>query len=345
MKVGFVAPLATAIVNGGVRTQVLKTAQALRKLGVHIEFISPLTDLPVVDLIHVFSAGAETLSFIDTAKKNGYKIVLSSVFYSNKSASTIAKIIAGEKIIGKVSSGIRSEYSIKANACKAADLVLPNTRAEAILLTKGFGVSEKYIQVIPNGVETHFKDAEPDLFIEKYGIQDFVLFAGQAGAGRKNLLSLMKAAPEIDSEIVIIGDLSDDIYSNQCRELGHKAGNVRFINSLPHESDLLASAYAASKVFVLPSLFETPGIAAMEAALTKSNLAITQIGGTKEYFEDHAEYLDPKDITSIAKAVNKALQKPSNDHLSKHILSNFTWELVADKTLSAYKKLMDQNPV
>ncbi len=35
---------------------------------------------------------------------------------------------------------------------------------------------------------------------------------------------------------------------------------------LDHDDPLLASAYAAARVFALPSWFETPGLAALEAA-------------------------------------------------------------------------------
>jgi len=43
---------------------------------------------------------------------------------------------------------------------------------------------------------------------------------------------------------------------------------------------MLASAYAACDVFVLPSMFETPGIAALEAGLAGAKIVITKYGGT-----------------------------------------------------------------
>ena len=48
----------------------------------------------------------------------------------------------------------------------------------------------------------------------------------------------------------------------------------------------LASAYAAARVFALPSWFETPGLAALEAGLAGCAVAITPYGSTRDYFGD-----------------------------------------------------------
>lgn len=339
MKVGFVAPLGIALVNGGVRTQALQTASALTKSGVEVEFISPWQEGIEADFVHIFVTGLDTLGILTRCSELGIKTVLSPVFFSNRSASLISTSLKAEKVLSKVGSGIRSDFGIKAEACSIADLVLPNTSAEAILIEKGFGINSAKIEVIPNGVELRFANATPDLFVQKYGLRDFVLFVGQAGALRKNVIKLLESAPDIEAPIVIIGSLYDDEYGEQCKQLGRKAGNVTFIETLDHNSDLLASAYAACHTFVLPSQFETPGIAAMEAALAGANIAITDRGGTDDYFGEWAEYLTPESSDSITKAVNNALSKEKSESLKNHIHKNYSWDAVGEKTLKAYNKL------
>src|SRR5690606_26899639 len=156
--------------------------------------------------------------------------------------------------------GIRSEYAVKAELCGMAEMVLPNTDEEARLIEQSFSIPSQKIFVVPNGVESRFADADAELFESAYRVKDFVLFAGQAGAPRKNVIQLLEIAPHINAPVVIIGDFYDDDYGKKCIELAKKTGNVHLIETLDHDSDLLASAYAACKVFVLPSLFETPGI-------------------------------------------------------------------------------------
>ena len=337
MKVGFVAPLGIAAVNGGVRTQALNTADALRKLGVEIEFISPWQEQIQADIIHVFVAGPATLGILKRCSELGIKTVLSPVFFSNRSANTIASSLKAEKILSKVGSGIRSDFGIKAEACRTADLVLPNTSAEAELIVKGFGIESSKIIGVPNGVETRFATSDPDNFIQKYELKDFVLFVGQAGAPRKNVIRLLESAPQIHAPVVIIGSLYNDEYGTSCKKLAGAAGNVTLIETQDHDSDLLSSAYSACHTFVLPSLYETPGIAAMEAALAGSNIAITDRGGTNDYFKEWVEYLNPESTGSITKAVNTSLNKKKSTELKNFILENFSWDEVGRKTLEAYK--------
>ena len=338
MKVGLIAPLSIAAVNGGVRTQALQTAKHLKKLGVEIEFISPWQESLQVDLAHVFVAGPDTLGILRRCNEQGIKTVLSPVFFSNRSAATISKALKAEKLFEYIGSGIRSDFGIKAEACQTADAIFPNTWAEAKLIEKAFEIDPRKITVIPNGVEPRFSSANLDLFIDEYGLKDFVLFVGQAGAVRKNVIKLLEAAPKIDAPIVIIGSLYNDKYGTQCKVLAQQAESVTLIETLHHGSKLLTSAFAACHTFVLPSQFETPGIAAMEAALAGANIAITERGGTKDYFGNLAEYLSPDSSDSVAKAINTSLHKPKTLDLKEHILKNFRWDIVAKRTLELYLK-------
>ncbi|MEQ9310411.1 MAG: glycosyltransferase [Balneolaceae bacterium] len=339
MKVGFIAPLEIAAVNGGVRTQAIQTAEALKKLGVEVQFVSPWQQSLEFDLAHIFVAGPSTIGIIQRCKELGIKTALSPVYFSNRSAPVIASSLKIEKLISKIGPGIRSDFGIKATACNLADVILPNTTSEANLIAKGFGIDPSKINVVPNGVESRFVDTSSDLFVEKYGIKNFVLFVGQAGAQRKNVIKLIEAAPNIQSQIVIIGSFYDDNYGNKCRQLASKSTNLTLIDTLEHNSELLSSAYATCHTFVLPSFYETPGIAAMEAALAGANIVITERGGTNNYFKNWAEYITPESTKSIYEAINQSLKKEKKNELKTHILNNFTWDKVAEKTLENYKKL------
>ena len=331
MKVGIAAPLSLASVNGGVRTQVLQTAHHLRLLNVDLEFIQFNQEHFNYDLIHVFAASTETIGIAHQIKSNGIKLVVSPVFYSNRNSSIISLSLFIERIASFVGQGIRSDFGIKSEICRNADMILPNTLSELKLVRDGLKVNRDKLQNIPNGVESRFRSATPDHFINTYGLKDFVLFVGQAGAPRKNVIQLLKSASNINSQIVIIGDFYDDTYSRTCLEMAESAHNVLLLNSMQHNDPLLESAYAACKVFCLPSLYETPGIAALEAALAGANIVITKHGGTKEYFKDLALYVDPNSTQNISTNVNNSLHKNYSDHLYKRIMENYTWEMVAQK--------------
>lgn len=342
MKVGYVAPMSIAAVNGGIRTQATFTIKHIKNHGVQPVLLSPWDDIGLqkLDLVHVFGASIENTGIINQLHALKIPFVLSPVFYSTRSASIIKRAIKIEKIGAIVGKGIRSDFSIKADLCHKADKILPNTTEELKLIEMGFSIPSKKLSVVPNGVENRFANASPDLFIEKYGLQDFILFTGQAGAERKNVLKLIEAASDIETPLVIIGSFYEDEYGKECISKANKSTNAILVDTLEHESDLLASAYAACKVFVLPSLYETPGIAALEAALTGANIVITKHGGTKDYFETYAEYIDPNSASSIRESLKNALDKPKSVHLKKHILNSFTWKNVAEQTFEQYKNVV-----
>ena len=116
-------------------------------------------------------------------------------------------------------------------------------------------------------MEERFLYGDPEPFVKKYGVQDFILNVGHIGVERKNTLSLIRALETIDHPAVIIGKVTDTEEGQACLAEAGKNKNLIIIKGLDHDSDLLASAYAAAKVFALPARYETPGIAALEAAL------------------------------------------------------------------------------
>ncbi len=112
------------------------------------------------------------------------------------------------------------------------------------------------------------------------------------------------------------------------------------IDAIPHDSMLLASAYAACDVFVLPSYYETPGIAALEASLSGAKIVITPFGGTKDYFNDDAEYVNPYSSKDIALGIRNTLLKSKTTTLAERIKKNFLWQSVGEKTKKVYESVL-----
>lgn len=342
LKILLVAPLSIGLVNGGVRTQAVFTAEYLSKLNTEIKLYNPwkIYNPGDFDIIHTFTAGYETTVVVKQLSDSGAKVVVSPVHYTRQSPKAVRAAQFIEKTGNKVFSGIHTGYSIKKEICEKADLLIPNTNAEAEQIIEGFGIDKRKVSVIPNGVESRFADAKPDLFHSKYNLKNFTLFVGDASAHRKNLLPLLEKITPDDNTLVIIGNLDESDYSMRCNELIDSNENIIYIQNLDHDDPMLESAYAAAGVFVLPSYYETPGIAAMEAALAGCKIVITEKGGTKEIFQNEATYLNPDSADSIIEAVRSAQKKSSSDALKDRLLSKFTWEKVAEQTLEAYFSIL-----
>jgi glycosyltransferase involved in cell wall biosynthesis len=235
------------------------------------------------------------------------------------------------------------------------DCLLPNSLAELEILEHDFADvfrnQKKEFAVIPNGVDTDvFYNASPEPFIKKYGFCGFVLNVGHFSY-RKNQLSLINALKDLGINVVFIGESSessshyygikdtiDKLYYQKCKREADTS--FTFLPAMPHEE--LASAYAACKVFAMPSLYETPGLSALEAALSGANICITNGGSTREYFSRFAFYCDPYSVNSIRNAVLQAYETQKSDVLKKYVAKNFTWDKTAKATLEAYEKALEK---
>jgi glycosyltransferase involved in cell wall biosynthesis len=342
MNVTFACYQAVSILHGGPRVQILQTKAELEKLGVGVSLFQPWEpfDPKQTDVVHIFSANLGTFHLARVINDLHLPIVSSSIFYTRRSPAAIRMTLGVNDALRKFRTGIWTDYYFTRQICEWSKAVLPNTHDEGRLLEHGIGVPREKISVVPNGVEPRFEFGDPSLFKKEYGLDKFILNVGHIGPERKNVLNLIRALKTIDHPAVIIGRITPGRYGEQCLAEAKENKNILIINGLQNGSEMLASAYAAADVFALPSTFETPGIAALEAALAGAKIVITPVGGTKDYFDAMAEYVDPYSPASIRDGIVRALETRNDGTLKEHIKKEFLWSRVAEKTLAAYKKVM-----
>jgi glycosyltransferase involved in cell wall biosynthesis len=220
-------------------------------------------------------------------------------------------------------------------------LLLPNSNAEADQLMRLFQVSAKRIHVVPNGADPRFADADGEEFIKYYGLRDFVLSVGRIEP-RKNQLGLLRALKGTGIPIVVMGDPVPENKAYHVACLREAGSNVRFIGRLDHDDPLLASAYGACRCLALTSWFETPGLVALEAAMSGVPLVLPRGGSAHEYFGDQALYVGSENLPEIRSAVQTAFNSDRNYDLALRVREQFTWESVAKTTQLAYTNDADQ---
>lgn len=326
---------------GGGEMQLLHTKKGLEGLGFEVKILEQIgyeTDFKQFELLHNFNIHRDNKEIVLKAKKEGLPIAVSTIYWPSLKNALLwnhgfgkAKAVAAELINRLDVLG----FSAVRKMLNAADVLLPNSHAEAAALEGIFSIKPEKIFVVPNGVEKRFFSAKPEMFEEKFGFRDFVLYVGRIEE-RKNVLSLVRAMDGLEEKLVVIGGPTSNSkgYFGQCQKEAGK--NVVFLPPLRHENPLLESAYAACKVFCLPSWYETPGLAALEAGLAGANLVVTEEGCTKEYFREHALYVKPASVPDIAEKIGIALEREKGKGLQQHILENFLWEKAAEKTAEAY---------
>lgn len=328
MRVLFVLENGSFLWGGGGPIQAAETATALRNRGVTVDFLTPLTSELGYDVAHFFGLNPHFRRIARVLASRGIPYVSTPVYFPKTGFSRIKSRLR-ERLSGSL---------WVAPFLDQAAAVLPNTEAESKLLQKDFHVPGEKVHITPNGVNPALAVSDPTIFREKFGLEeDFVLNVARVD-GRKNQHRLCQACRKLDYPLVVIGPQEHEGYVQACRRVAGE--KFRLIPPLPHEDPVLHSAYAACKVFCLPSFVETPGLSALEAALSCPRIVITRVGGTREYFGEQALYVDPRSLEDLESKLQSAWQEPDNGSkaLRAHVLGNFTWQQVAQKTLTVYEK-------
>lgn len=331
MKVTFVCPLNANLTPGGAEQQARQTAIELKRLGVDVEFLSPLTN-SLGDIVHAFGPYAEYERMLAIARHQNKPFVTSTIFYKDFTWIDSLKYRARAQVSGHENRSVGKLF-------RKSDRLLPNTRAELEQVAKLHGIRPDRAEVVPNGAETRFYNATPDLFRSHFGItEDFVLNVGRI-EHRKNQLRLAEAAKSLRKRLVLIGQDIDSDYFNQVMNAGGEY--VTYLGPIPHDDSLLESAYAACRVFALPSTFETPGIAALEAGMAGAKVIATPFGGPKEYFLDDAIYPDITRTSAIAEAITKMWDMPKSTKLKERLHAEYGWPKIAERTLRVYLQVLE----
>lgn len=321
-------------VLAGDAVQQFKTAEALRQMGVVVEIAEGcLPPLEHVDLVHLFNIipVEETYQLFLQAKRVGIPIVLSPIYWEPEEF-----LMHGYSDHGwAFKEWWQKTHEQRRILLQESHMVLPNGQGELKLLQKTFG-NLAPAKIIPNAADSIFYLGRPERFRRKFGKDRFILCVGRISR-RKNQLGLIRALSRLDYHIVFIGPVNDFDYYRECRAEPSR-GRVTFMEALPPTE--LASAYAAAELHILPSWYETPGLATLEAALAGSKVVSTNRGTAYEYLGREAWYCDPSDLPSIRSSVQEALIHHGYRELREKIRVTYNWENVAELTLAAYREVL-----
>ena len=357
MKVLFISRSTLFSSAGGDTVQIVKTAEYLRLAGfeVDIRLCTDTIDYAPYDLIHFFNI-IRPADILQHIFESGKPYVVSTIYVDYSEYETHArtgltsllfkffssdqveylKVIArhwknGEKIVSPRYLLWGHRRSIR-YIIRHARCLLPNSHSEYRRLVAHYGLQQTY-RAVPNAIDPSMFTLPADDHTRNTNL---VLCVGRV-EGRKNQLALIRALRDTKYTLYIIGSGSPNQqeYYRQC--LQEAGGNVRFIEAIRQEE--LVAYYAAAKVHVLPSWFETTGLSSLEAAAMGCNIVITDKGDTREYFGDLAWYCDPDSSSSILAAVEAAAAAECREALVRKIRTDDTWEAAAAETAKAYRSL------
>ncbi len=224
-------------------------------------------------------------------------------------------------------------------------------------LTELYGIDEKKIHVIYNGVDVQKFKPRPDRteLRRDFGLEaekKIVLFVGRL-YHRKGLEILLRSIPPVlqefsDVKFVISGKgfkEKEESLRNLAKQLDIE-DHVTFMGYVPDEK--LPNLYSASDIFVLPAIYENFPFAILEAQATGLPVISTKVGGIPEFLVDNENgfLIDAGDSAQLTQRVLALLQDPKlakemGMRGRKLIEEKFSWRLITSQVIDLYHKLLE----
>jgi glycosyltransferase involved in cell wall biosynthesis len=362
VKVLMQARVSLFTVPGGDTVQIVETARALRRHGVDAQVTADLNADPRgYDLAHLFNLGRvqESAHFARGAVDARVPVVLSPIYWDTSEferrghsggravISRMLPLDVTERLRGAWRYFVNGERNpatrrlivrgwrrLQRYVLSVSSCLLPNSAAELELLRREFGPLSCAAIVVPNGVSPEFGETREH---DRSG----VACVGRIEP-RKNQLGLVRALRETDYDITLVGAAAPN-HERYLKRVLHSGGaRVKWLKHMTHAE--IRQVLAGSKVHALPSWFETPGLASLEAAAAGCAIVVSDRGSTREYFGTDAHYCDPADEASIRGAVARAYDSPGAPGLREKVLTTLTWDAAAERTLRAYHLALGGGP-
>lgn len=190
-------------------------------------------------------------------------------------------------------------------------------------------------------------DAKAEEMPELAG-QQFIMYIGRP-TPHKNLRRLIQAFVQLkeahpELKLVLAGK-EDANYRRHARYVRkHDIPDVIFTGYI--SDGQLRWLYEHTAAYVFPSLSEGFGLPGLEAMACGAPVVSSNATCLPEVYGDAAEYFDPRDIDSIAKAINRVITK---EDLRKTLIAagkkqvtKYSWKRMAEQTLAVYKTVLHE---
>ena len=234
------------------------------------------------------------------------------------------------------------------NSSKARIAVSERMKKEFI---RHYGHVAKSIIVIPNGVNSKmFTPANRSLYRDwvrrKHSISrgDLVLMFAGGDWERKGVSSIIEAlslVPRPHVKLLIVGS-GDEKFYGQLAQQKQVRERIIFVS----HSKNLWEYYAASDVFVFPTIYEPFGLVILEAMASGLPVITSRSAGAAGFLTDGVDALlldDPGDINDLVAKIelllsNTELRKTMGER-ARETAEKLSWERVAEKTLEVYNRV------
>jgi glycosyltransferase involved in cell wall biosynthesis len=228
------------------------------------------------------------------------------------------------------------------------------TKADGIICVSEFGKEQllmfrpqgrQPVTVVYNGVD---RDWRANSAWPSPHPQPYFLFVGNVKP-HKNLHRLLDAFMLVNKkscDLVIVGRREGFINGDPeiVRHASRMNQRVHFLGEIDHEDERLRHYYASAEALVLPSLYESFGLPALEAMALGCPVIVSKLGGLPEVCGDAVLYVNPYDVSDIAAQIERILTDRTLRDRLKHKgiarAEQFDWDRTATSTVRVITDLL-----
>lgn len=227
---------------------------------------------------------------------------------------------------------------------KFPDGVTVVSRVQQRYLKEKYGIESFYI---PTGVNPP-RNEKPDLIRNFFGLEgnDYILFAARL-VKEKGAHYLIEAYNRLKPRIklVIAGDsYHEDKYKAFLNKLKGKNKNIIFTGYVTGK--VLRELFSNCYMFVLPSEIEGLPTALLEAMSYGNCCLVSNIPENLEALNGYGFYFNNRDVENLAERINYLIENPEivkeiREQAKSYVLSNFNWDVIANKMEEFYLKILN----
>ncbi|SHF82349.1 glycosyltransferase family 4 protein [Pedobacter caeni] len=244
-------------------------------------------------------------------------------------------------------------YKLKARySCKHADKIVAISECTKRDIIEFFHTDPDKIEVIYQSCDDSFKSPSSEKVKQDTRTRNnlppkYILNVGTIET-RKNLLTLVKALPEIDPDyqLVVVGKRTayTELVYKEIDRLGLK-DRVHFLQNVPF--DELPSIYQMASAFIYPSIYEGFGIPIIEALYSGVPVIAATGSCLEEAGGENSLYVAPFDHATLATAINGVLNDPTLAEQMKikglEYVQKFDTRVIAEDLMKVYTQVLSSH--
>lgn len=350
MKVGILTYPMLFQNEGGLQVQIRETIKHLRELGVDAGLVDVTTQkLSGFDIIHVFAATHGNDKLVEQARAKGCRVILSSLINPSlvpPSAWSLRAVKFLDRTLNRVSQWtVTTNYATVRKALTGADHVIALSNWERLAVSRVYDVAPSAVTVVPNGVSSHFFEADAAAFHASHSVDGPFVFCPAQISPWKNQKTLVEAMAGTGVTVVLAGPLPEreKPYLESCLQV--PGAKVIYIGNLDRTSAAFAGCFSAAAAVVLPSKAESGPLVALEALAAGTPAIITSRNGLDLRADGLClSMVAPFDTAALKNALLGVLANPPTSGQCKQLVADFSWHHVARQVATVYAGICALRP-